>query len=101
MYYHTPDMNRYLDTVIKYRLHIISFYMVLAVIMSALFTPTFLSSDALFWLDNSKQLEQTNSKSFSTHHLSKLVVHVETFDEPTRQSLQALHEKLRGLEGAF
>jgi predicted RND superfamily exporter protein len=99
MYYHTPDMNRYLDTVIKYRLHIISFYMVLAVIMSALFTPTFLSSDALFWLDNSKQLEQTNSKSFSTHHLSKLVVHVETFDEPTRQSLQALHEKLRGLEG--
>ncbi len=99
MYYHTPDMNRYLDTVIKFRLHIISFYMALALIMGALFTPTFLSSDALFWLNNSKQLEQTNSKSFSTHHLSKLVVHIETFDEQTRQSLQALHEALVGIKG--
>ena len=98
-YYHTPDMNRYLDTVIKYRLHIISFYMVLAFVMATLFTPKFLSSDALFWLNNSKQLEQTQSKSFSTHHLSKLVVYIETFDEETRQSLQALHEALVGLEG--
>ncbi len=98
-YYHTPDMNRYLDTVIKYRLHIISFYLVLAVVMSTLFTPKFLSSDALFWLNNSKQLEQTQSKSFSTHHLSKLVVNIENFDEETRQSLQELHEALTAMKG--
>ena len=98
-YYHTPDMNRYLDTVIKYRLHIISFYLVLAVVMATLFTPKFLSSDALFWLNNSKQLEQTQSKSFSTHHLSKLVVNIENFDEETRQSLQELHEALTAMKG--
>jgi len=73
--------------------------MVLAVIMGTLFTPKFLSSDALFWLNNSKQLEQTQAKSFSTHHLSKLVVHIETFDEDTRQSLRTLHEALVTLEG--
>jgi predicted RND superfamily exporter protein len=67
--------------------------------MGALFTPNFLTSDALFWLKNSKQLEQTQAKEFSTHHLSKLVVHIDTFDEDTRQSLQKLHEDLVDLQG--
>lgn len=98
-YYHTPDMNRYVDIVIKYRLQIISFYMLLVVMMGTFFTPNFLSSDALFWLNNSKQLEQIEAKEFSTHHLSKLVVQVDTFDEETRQSLQTLHEELITLEG--
>lgn len=98
-YYHTPDMNRYVDIVIKYRLQIISFYMLLVVMMGTFFTPNFLSSDALFWLNNSKQLEQIEAKEFSTHHLSKLVVQVDTFDDETRQSLQTLHEDLITLEG--
>jgi len=66
--------------------------------MSILYTPKFLSSDALFWLKDSKQLEQTQAKQFETHHLSKLVVHVDTFDENIYQSLQTLHEALVKLE---
>lgn len=99
MYYDTPDMNRYVDTLIKYRLHIVSFYLVLAVVMGTLFTPKFLSSDALFWLKDSKQLAQTQAKQFTTHHLSKLVVNVDAFDEQTRRSLQSLHEQLSTLQG--
>lgn len=98
-YYYTPDMNRYVDIVLKYRKHIISFYMFFIVIMALLFTPNFLSSDALFWLKDSKQLEQTQEKAFKTHHLSKLVIEVETFDENTRQALKLLHEELVALEG--
>jgi len=98
-YYYTPDMNRYVDNILKYRKRIISFYMFLIVIMALLFTPNFLSSDALFWLKDSKQLEQTQAKSFKTHHLSKLVVEVETFDENTREELKVLHEALVALEG--
>jgi len=98
-YYHTPDVNRYVDTIIKYRLHIISFYLFFVFILSAVYTPKFVSSDALFWLKNSKQLEQTQAKQFATHHLSKLVVQVDDFDETTRQSLQSLHESLVNLEG--
>jgi hypothetical protein len=67
--------------------------------MSILYTPRFLSSDALFWLKESKQLEQTQGKEFATHHLSKLVVQVETFDENTHQALSALHEELADIEG--
>ncbi len=99
MYYHTPDMNRYVDVIIKYRLQIISFYLLLVVIMGTVYTPRFLSSDALFWLKDSKQLEQTQVKQFATHHLSKLVVRVDTFDEKMHQSLKTLHKKLLNLEG--
>ena len=99
MYYYTPDMNRYVDIILKYRILIISFYMLFVVMMGTLFTPSFLSSDALFWLKNSKQLEQTQAKEFETHHLSKLVVKIDTFDENTRHSLEVLHDELVNLEG--
>ena len=92
-------MNRYVDVVLKYRLQIISFYAFFVVLMGILYTPSFLSSDALFWLKDSKQLEQTQGKEFATHHLSKLVVHIENFDEDMHQSLKALHAKLVDLEG--
>lgn len=98
-YYYTPDMNRYVDIILKYRKMIISFYMVFIVLMATLFTPSFLSSDALFWLKDSKQLEQTQAKAYKTHHLSKLAVHIETFDEERHQSLKLLHEELEALEG--
>ena len=98
-YYHNPDMNRYVSFIIKFRLYIISFYLLLVVIMGTLYTPSFLSSDALFWLKESKQLEQTRSKAFKTYHLSKLVVEIDTFDENKRQSLKKLHDELVALKG--
>jgi predicted RND superfamily exporter protein len=67
--------------------------------MSILYTPRFLSSDALFWLKESKQLEETRGKEFATHHLSKLVVQVDTFDDNTHQALHALHKELADIEG--
>ncbi len=99
MYYHTPKMNRYLDVILKYRLPIIMFYLLFVLLMGMLYTPKFLSSDALFWLKGSQQLEQVQAKKFETHHLSKLVIKVEKFDEKTHQSLYALHEALLKLEG--
>lgn len=92
-------MNRYVDVVLKYRRQIISFYVLFIILMGILYTPRFLSSDALFWLKDSKQLEQTQAKQFETHHLSKLVVRIESFDENMHQSLKTLHEELLNLEG--
>ena len=98
-YHYTPNMNRYVDVVLKYRRQIISFYVLFIILMGILYTPRFLSSDALFWLKDSKQLEQTQAKQFETHHLSKLVVRIESFDENMHQSLKTLHEELLNLEG--
>ncbi|CAA6820186.1 MAG: Unknown protein [uncultured Sulfurovum sp.] len=99
MYYHTPKMKKYLNGILKYRLQIILFYLFFVTLMGILYTPKFLSSDALFWLKNSQQLEQVRAKEFSTHHLSKLVVEVEDFDEKTHQALNTLHQELTKLEG--
>lgn len=99
MYYHTPRMKRYIDVILKYRLPIIVFYLLFVVLMGTLYTPKFLSSDALFWLKGSQQLEQIEEKKFDTHHLSKLVVKVEKFDEKTHHSLRSLHDELVKLEG--
>jgi len=99
MYYDTPDMNRYVDVVLKYRMQIIGFYLLLVVLMGTLYTPKFLSSDALFWLKDPQKLEQTQAKKFAIHRLSKLVVKVDTFDETTHQALKTLHEELVSLEG--
>jgi len=99
MYYYTPDTKNYVDDILKYRILIIFFTIMLTIFMAFSYTPKFLSSDALFWLKESKQLAQTESKSFKTHHLSKLVVEVENFDEATHASLQNLHKELSKLEG--
>jgi uncharacterized protein len=99
MYYHTPKMNRYLDLVLKFRLPIIIFYLLFVILMGVSYTPKFLSSDALFWLKGSDQLVQVQEKKFDTHHLSKLVVKVDNFDEETHQSLHTLHKELVNLEG--
>jgi len=71
----------------------------LVIFMGLLYTPKFLSSDELFWLKNSKQLEQTEAKQFETHHISKLVVQVDYFDEAIHKSLKALHEEIVSLKG--
>ncbi len=99
MYYHTPQMKNYLDGVLKYRLSIIVFYFLIVLLMAVAYTPKFLTSDALFWLQESKQLKHTQAKQLPTHHLSKLVVSVEAFDEKTHQELQLLHDTLMGMQG--
>ncbi|MDM5272117.1 hypothetical protein PGH07_07990 [Sulfurovum sp. zt1-1] len=99
MYYHTPNINRYVDTIVKFRIPVIMFYVLFVVLMATLFPPKFLSSDALFWLKDSQELQKTQSKQFATHHLSKLVVKVDKFDEGTHEALKKLHEQLVELDG--
>ncbi|CAA6814835.1 MAG: Unknown protein [uncultured Sulfurovum sp.] len=99
MYYHTPNMHRYLEMILKYRLSIIVFYILLVGLMSTLYLPKFLSSDALFWLKNSQQLEQIEAKEYATHHHSKLVIEIDEFNEKTHQELHTLHTELLKLEG--
>ena len=98
-YYETPQMKVYLDVILKYRLPILVFYTFLVVCMAFMYTPRFLTSDALFWLQESKQLKHTQAKQLQTHHLSKLVVTVENFDEKTHQALQTLHDTLVATQG--
>jgi len=99
MYYHTPNINRYIDIIVKFRVPVILFYLLFAVVMATFYPPKFLSSDALFWLKGSQELHKTQSKQFSTHYLSKLTVKVDAFDETSHEALEKLHEQLVELYG--
>jgi len=104
MYYYTPDVNRYIKFILRYRAYIIFFTFFFTLFMTVMFTPKFLSSDELFWLKDSQQLEQTQSKKLSTYHLTKLTVRIDDtvkpfFDEEVHQSLSALHKEILALEG--
>ena len=104
MYYYTPDVNRYIGFIRKYRAYIIFFTFFLTLLMTIMFTPKFLSSDELFWLKDSQQLKQTQSKKLTTYHLTKLTVRVDDtvkpfFDEELHQALSTLHKELLALEG--
>lgn len=99
MYYHTPNVNRYVDMIVRFRIQLILIYLLLTLLMATLYPPKFLTSDALFWLKGSQELQKTEAMQFDTHHLSKLVVKVERFDAETHAALKKLHEALDALDG--
>ncbi|MBN2816887.1 MAG: hypothetical protein JXQ67_09400 [Campylobacterales bacterium] len=99
MYYNTPNINRYLDRVVEYRKPIILFYILLAMLLGFLYQPKFLSSDELFWLNDSKELQKTQTQNLQTYSLEKLIVTVDTLDDATLKQLQGLHEQIRKLDG--
>ncbi len=94
MYYNTPDIHKYLNFIVKFRKYIILFFLALATLSLIFFQPKFLSSDELFWLKGSSQLQKTKSQHYQTYELSKLIVHIKEFDETTLNKLKKLHMEL-------
>lgn len=99
MYYQTPDVTRYVDVVTRYRGYIIAAYLLLFFAVLSLYHPKVLSSDAMFWLKDSAELHRSEANRYTPHLLSKLTVHVDAFDEKTREALHRLNDRLEGLEG--
>lgn len=99
MYYHTPNVNRYVDLVVKYRKLIIAFYILLTTLAITFYQPKFLSSDELFWLKDSKELLKTQEQNYNIYDLSKLLVNIDTFDATTLEKLKQLHKDLSKLDG--
>ncbi|MCW9025736.1 MAG: hypothetical protein OQJ77_00335 [Thiovulaceae bacterium] len=99
MYYNIPNINKYLEQIIKYRKIIILLFSFLAIVSAFLVQPKFLSSDELFWLNDSHEFQKTKLKNFQTYKQSKLVVHIKDFDDDSLNNLQKLHNNLLKLQG--
>lgn len=89
-----PEFDGYVKRVSQHRSVVILLYLVLTSVMAFYFSPKFLSSDMLFWLKESKEFQKTASQSYQTHHLYKLKVTVETFDDETKAALETLQSDL-------
>ena len=99
MYYHTPDTSRFVQTVRRFRIAVIALFMAVSAIALILLKPELISSDTMFWLSESKQLQKTRQQSYTTTYVGRLSVDVTSFDEATKHTLQGLQTELEHLEG--
>lgn len=97
MYYHTQNLNGYLEFVLIHRKKIIFIFTLIAIFFMNTLEPKFLSSDELFWLESSKEAKKSDKNNFKRYKQSKLIVHISEFDDKTLAKLQKLQEDLTAL----
>jgi hypothetical protein len=78
---------------------IIVLYLLLVAGAFMVYEPKVLSSDAMFWLKDSKELQRTESRQFATRYMSRLTVTVPRFDEQMKAQLAQLQTTLSQQEG--
>ena len=98
MYYQTPKVQRYVAFILKNRLAVILTFILIALISLLLYKPHIHSSDAMFWLNDSKEFQKTSKGHYDTVSLSKLSVKLDVTDDKSIQELQQLQQKLSRLD---
>lgn len=94
MYYQTPNVEKYVTKVIKYRISILLFFVLAYSAIILAYQPKFIASDDMYWLNESQQSQKTEIKAQDTFIVSKLQIHVDELNISTQKKLQNLHEKL-------
>lgn len=94
MYYHTPNVVKYVRTVLRLRIWILTVFIVAASLAFTFFRPVLISSDTLYWLGESKEFQKTFSHAYDTEHVASLSIKVPKFDEATKSTLMVLQSQL-------
>lgn len=94
MYYHTPNVSRYVRFIRKFRAWIIFAFVLLTMSTFALLRSEIISSDTLYWLSESKEYQKTQDNKFETVYVSRLSVDVPRFDNQSKMVLSALQTEL-------
>lgn len=95
MFYKTPDVRKFVATIVKYRIIIIGVFLAILAAMLLLFKPMFVSSEELFWLNESKAYEKTKSKEYETNYLSRLTLSLSDFNQESLHKLYLLEQKIK------
>ncbi len=95
MFYTIPDVRRYVYKITKYRRFVITFFLLFLTTALIIFRPILVSTEELFWLNESKAYEQTQSKEYKTSYISRLTLHIDHFDQAQLQALLALKKELQ------
>ena len=93
MYYNTPKVGNYISFIIKHRLLLIIFSFISVFIVFNFINPKLFSSDERIWLQDSKELERTLDKNLESQHVSKISLHVDSFDIESIEILKQLNKK--------
>lgn len=99
MYYHTPNTSRLITIIRRFRIVIITLFLLISAAALCVLRPELISSDTMFWLSESKQLQKTQQKAYVKTYVGRLSVNVPSFDEATKNTLQSLQTELEHSEG--
>ena len=97
MYYHTPKVNDYVNTVKKHRLIIILSYLLLTIGTLFFYRPEFVSSDTSFWLNESQEMQRTQAQAYDANYIGQLELTLDKFDEESKSKLNTFQHHLESL----
>lgn len=99
MYYHTPNISRFISQIRRFRILIISLFILLSAAALMLLRPELIASDTTFWLSESKQMQKTKEHAYSTVYVGHLSVTVPKFDDSAKTVLKTLQSDLEKIDG--
>jgi predicted RND superfamily exporter protein len=94
MYYHTPNVVKYIRTILRLRIWILTVFILAASLAFTFFRPVLISSDTLYWLSESKEFQKTFSHAYDTEHVASLSIKIPKFDETSKLALTVLQSEL-------
>lgn len=94
MYYDTPNVSSYISFIKKNRIILILIVFVFAMLAFVSINPNLFSSDERIWLQDSIELERTQSKQLESQHVSKISLHTQGFNTKSIKELKELEAKL-------
>ena len=99
MYYQTPNVVKYVRTVVHLRIWILTVFIVAAFLAFTFFRPILISSDTLYWLGESKEFQKTFIHAYDTENVASLSIKVPKFDDATKSALMVLQSQLESNKG--
>lgn len=94
MYYDTPSVGRYVNWLKGYRSLLIPFVFLLALGSFSSINSQLFSSDERVWLQDSLELEKTQSEALESQHVSRINLYWDELDGGAIEKLKALDKEL-------
>jgi len=99
MYYHTPDTSRYINFIRRFRVAIITLFVLISSLSLYFLKPQLITSDTVFWLSESKQLQKNQEHAFAATYVERLSIELPEFNDASKNTLQAFQTELENIEG--
>ena len=99
MYYHTPDTSRYIRLIRRFRILILTFFLIISSFALNFLKPELISSDTLLWLSESKQLQKNQEQLYATTYVGRLSIDIPVFNDASKNTLKAVQTELEHMEG--
>jgi len=94
MYYDTPSVGKYISFLKRKRIYIMLFSLILALVSVSFINTKLFSSDEGVWLQDSVELKRTQSQDLQSKFVTKISLHVPSFDTAAIKHFKTLDKRL-------